>query len=266
MQNESRSVVALGYDAVFEAVPRSPTLDRLWRKHAVGDDFPAEFMHISFTTLPQLRRMAHRLHLKPGQTLVDVGCGMAGPALWVARETGAKLVGVDFSHSAVRFASERAEGLGLSDTARFVVGSFDNTGLDDASASGVMSEDAIQYAPDKKAAMREAARILRKGGQLVFTAFELDPGHVEGVPVIGDDPVDDYRPLLGEAGFSVATYEEIPGWPEPVRTTYQALLDSRESLIAEMGVVAATAFFTELTLTIEQGIYRRRVLAVATRN
>jgi SAM-dependent methyltransferase len=266
MQSKSSSVVALGYDAVFDATPRSPTLRRLWRELALGDDFPEEFLHISFVTLAQLRRMAGDLQIHSGDTLVDLGCGMAGPALWVARETGASLIGVDFSPVAVALASERANKLGLSGVARFVVGSFEGTGLDDASADGVMSEDALQYAPDKTAAMRETARILRPGGRLVFTAFELDPVHVEGLPVVGDDPVGDYRPLLDAAGFTVEAYEEVPGWPEPVRTTYQSLLDAREELIGEMGPVAATAFFSELTLTLEREIYRRRVLAVATKN
>lgn len=266
MQNEGKNIVALGYDAVFEAIPKSPTLRRLWRELAVGDDFPEDFLHISFVTLSQLRRMISDLHLHAGDTLVDLGCGMAGPALWVARETGAKLIGVDFSSVAVALASERAHNLGLADFARFVVGSFENCGLDDTTADAVMSEDALQYAPDKAAAAKEAARILRPGGRLVFTAFELDPSHVVGLPVIGDDPVGDYRPLLEAAGFTVDAYDEVPGWPEPVRTTYQSLLDAREELMGEMGPVAATAFFTELTLTLEREIYRRRILAVATKN
>lgn len=262
----SRSVVATGYDAVFDAIPKSPTLRRLWRELAVGDDLPDDFQHISFVTLPQLRRMATGLRVQSGDTLVDLGCGMGGLALWVARETGAKLIGVDFSPVAVVLASERARKLGLANVARFVIGSFDDSGLDDASADAVMSEDALQYAPDKSAAAREAARILRPGGRLAFTAFELDPVHVEGLPVIGDDPVSDYRQPLAAAGFTVDVYDEVPGWPEPVRTTYQSLLDAKEALMGEMGPVAATAFFTELTLTLEREIYRRRVLAVATKN
>ncbi|MEO6198092.1 MAG: hypothetical protein ABIP58_08320, partial [Dehalococcoidia bacterium] len=104
------------------------------------------------------------------------------------------------------------------------------------------------------------------GGRLVFAAFELDPDHVRGLPVIGEDPVDDYRPLLEGAGFNVETYEEAPGWPEPVTTTYQALLDAKDALIEEMGQAAAMALFSELTLTLQTGMYRRRVLMVATRN
>jgi ubiquinone/menaquinone biosynthesis C-methylase UbiE len=228
-------------------------------------DFPEEFLHISFVTLEQLRRMARDLRLRPGDTLVDLACGMAGPALWAARETGSKLIGVDLSSVAVLLASERAAELGLADRASFKTGSFAATGLVDGSADAVMSEDALQYAPDKSAALREIARILRPGGRLVFTAFELEPARVSGLPVLGDDPVTNFSPLLEAVGFSIDAYEEAPGWPEPMSSAYQALLDAKDALTDEMGPMAVTALFSELTLTLEREPYRRRILAIATR-
>jgi len=101
-----------------------PTLRRLWREHASGADFPDEFANISFVTIPQLKLIASELRVGPGKTLVDLGCGMAGPALWVARETGARLVGVDFSAVAVGLATSRAADLGMSGQALFVTGTF----------------------------------------------------------------------------------------------------------------------------------------------
>ena len=265
MTDPSPSIVAAGYDAVYEAMPRSPTLARIWRQTATDAAFPEAFLHLSFVTTAQLRRMAEALRLRPGGALVDVGCGTGGPALWMARETGARLTGVDFSRVAVARAAERAAATGLSESATFVAGSFAQTGLPDASADAVMSEDALQYAPDKSAAFREIARVLRPGGRLAFTAFEIEPDAVAGLPVIGDDPAADYRPAFKAAGFTVETYEEAPGWPEPMCTAYQALLDAREALIQEMGPLATTALFSELTLTLERRPYRRRVLAVAMR-
>jgi SAM-dependent methyltransferase len=260
-----QNLVSVGYDAVYEATPKSPTLRRLWKEHASGADFPDEFANISFVTLPQLQLIASELRVGPGKTLVDLGCGMAGPALWVARETGARLVGVDFSAVAVGLATARAAELGMTGQATFVTGTFAATGLDDACADAAMSEDAIQYTPDKRAAVAEAARIIRPGGRLVFTAFELDPARTAGLPVLGEDPVDDYRPLLEAAGFSVDEYREVPGWPEPVRTAYQSLLAAGDALTGEMGDAAATALAMELRLTLQQEIYRRRVLVCATR-
>jgi hypothetical protein len=63
----------------------------------------------------------------------------------------------------------------------------------------------------------------------------------------------------------VDDYREVPGWPEPLRTTYQALLDAGDALTSEMGAPAATALAMELRLTLQQEIYKRRVLVCATR-
>jgi SAM-dependent methyltransferase len=254
-----------GYDAVYGATPNSPTLRRIWHEIAEGPDFPEEFGHISFVTLPELQRMAAELRLSPGDTLVDLGCGMAGPALWMARETHANLVGVDASPVATEQASARAERLGLSDQARFVVGRFADTGLEAASTDGVMSEDAIQYAPDKKAVMAEAARILRPGGRFVFTAFELDPDRAANLPILGVDTVDDYRPALADAGFNVEVYEQVPGWPEPMTAAYSAVIDAKETLTQEMGEAPVGALVLEMSMTLGAKPYKRRVLAVATR-
>ena len=262
---QNPDILSIGYNAVYGATPSSPTLRRLWHEHAEGPDFPEEFGHISFVTLSQLRRMADELRLGPNSTLVDLGCGRGGPALWMARETGARLVGVDFSPVAVEQAGARAAELGLAGRAQFVTGTFADTGLEANVADGAMSEDALQYVPDKRAAVAEAARILRPGARLVFTAFELDPGRTVGLPVFGVDPVEDYRPLLTDGGFVVEAYEEVPGWPEPMTTTYSALLNASGALTQEMGQPAAAALFTELSMTLQQQPYRRRVLAVARR-
>jgi hypothetical protein len=63
----------------------------------------------------------------------------------------------------------------------------------------------------------------------------------------------------------VDTYEEVPGCPEPVRGTYQALLDASDVLVPEMGAPAAAALFSECNLMIQTGMYKRRVLIVATK-
>ncbi|MDP9237014.1 MAG: methyltransferase domain-containing protein [Chloroflexota bacterium] len=254
-------IIAAGYDAVFAATPNSPTLRRLWREHACGRDFPEQFGHVSFVTLAELRRFADELRLSPGDTLVNLACGMGGPALWLANETGARVIGIDLSAVGVALAAERAAQLGLAERSRFAVGSFAQTGLPDASADAISSEDALQYAPDKRASFAEAARILRPRGRLVFSAFELEPERVAGLPVLGTDPVSDYRPLLEAAGFDVDVYDELPGVPQPLTGAYTALLDARETLIREMGEPAAMSLFGELTLTLERRPYRRRVLA-----
>lgn len=260
-----QDIVSAGYDAVYRGVPKSPTLRRLWHELAEGADFPEEFGHISFTTLPELRRIAAELQLRRDGTLVDFGCGMGGPALWVARETGARLVGIDGALAATEGAAARAASVGMSERARFVVGSFAATGLDTASVDAAMSEDALQYTVSKQAALSEVARVLRPGGRFVFTAYELDVARARAFPVLGTDPVEDYRPLLADAGFRVETYEDAPGWPEPMSSTYAACIAAKDALTQEMGEAAVGALTMEMSMTLQFKPYRRRVLAVATK-
>src|SRR5438045_6247936 len=154
MDNDEGQRVAAGYDVVYAALPRSATFARIWREHAAGADFPAGFEHISFVTLAELRHMSDELQLTPDTLLVDLACGMGGPGLWIARERGARLRGVDVSSVAVSAARARAQEVHMSDIAGFSRGSFAETGLEPAVAGAVMSVEAVQYTSRKAAALR----------------------------------------------------------------------------------------------------------------
>jgi hypothetical protein len=146
---DENDVVARGYDSFYAVWGRSPTLRRIWREHVTGPDYPAEFAHISFLPLAQLRVPAEGLHLAGGQVLVDLACGAGGPGLWVAKQSGARLAGRDLSPVAALRATERAAALGMKGRAEFGQGSFERTGIADQSADAAMTVDALQYAPDK---------------------------------------------------------------------------------------------------------------------
>ena len=258
-------LVASGYDAVYATLAGSPTFKRLWFEHACGHDFPPDFDHISFLTLGEISQLSAGLRLAAGGMLVDLACGMGGPGLWVASTNGAKLTGIDLSPVGVDQAGRRAARLGLGGDASFAVGTFAATGLDTGVADGVMTADALQYAPDKRAALREMARILRPGGRLAMTVFEVDPAKVAGLPVLGDDPVVGYRALLEETGFAVERYEETPGWRQRLTGAYGAVLAAADVLTGELGVPAVAALSFEMATTLELDPYPRRVLAVTTR-
>jgi len=254
-----------GYDAVYGALPRGETFNRIWREHAYGGDFPAEFAHIGFLTVSEGRRMLGLLGVRDGDVLVDLACGAGGPGLWAAQESGASLIGIDPSPAGLSAARERAQQAGLAERSRFAGGTFERTGLSGGVADAVMSADAFQYAPDKQAALSEVFRILRPGGRLVVIAFEAERAKVHGLPVFGVDPVSDYAPLLQKAGFAVDAYEETPGWRERVYAAFGAIVEARDALAAEMGERAASSAVAEATVTVQLKPYGRRTLFAARR-
>jgi ubiquinone/menaquinone biosynthesis C-methylase UbiE len=206
------------FDQAFSAAAESPGLRRVWELAA--PDLPPEVEPFSFVSAALLRHVAQALHLSPGQTLVDLGCGSGGPGLWLAREAGVSLVGVDFSPVAIDQAARRASLFGLAGRARFVVGDLAGTGLPDASADAAVSIDAFQYAAGPAAT--EAGRILRPGGRLVLTSW--------GPKVPGDArlPVrlrTDWPRLLRSAGFAGIEVEDRPEWHDLFTRVLRFALD-----------------------------------------
>jgi len=257
--------VVAGYDAVYAGLTRSPTLPRIWREHVLGPEYPIGFEHLSFLTFTELQRMASDLRPARGGVLVDLGCGGGGPALWIVSGSTGRLVGIDASHFGIRRAHDRARDRGLAAVSGFITAGFEQLAIRSESAEAVMSVDALQYAANKLATFVEAARTLRPGGRLMFTAFEVNSAAVTGVPVLGRDPVSDFRPLLEAAGFEVAHYEETADWMRRVTRTYEAVRGALPVLSQELGSAAATALAVEVSLTLERAMYRRRILAAAVR-
>jgi SAM-dependent methyltransferase len=252
-----------GYQAVYDALPQGETFNHIWRETAYRAEFPVEFAHIGFLTLTEARQMLGYLDVTSGDTLVDLACGAGGPGLWAAQTSGATLIGIDPTDSGLAAAQRRATAVGLSDQSTFRHGTFAATNLSDASADAIMTVEAFQYAPDKRDALREFVRILKPGGRVAIVCFEVDPTKVNGLPVLGVDPVTDYAPSLTEAGLRIVNYEETPGWAERVYPTFAALMDSADALNAEMGELAAASVLVEATLTVSLRPYPRRVLIVA---
>lgn len=258
-------LVVHGYDAVYAMAASSPAFARLWAEHAYGGPFPVEFAHISFLTLDELQVMAQYLTLGAGTVLVDLACGAGGPGLWIAKQCGASLIGVDPSEAGLSQARERSEQVGLANRSRYQQGSFASTGLGNGAADGALSVDAIQYAPDKADVFSEARRILRPGGRLAFSAFEVAPERVAGIPVLGVDPVPDYAPLLETAGFAIDSYTESAGWTDRVSAAFGAVIEAMPTLVSELGEAAAASLQMEAALTLQLQPYRRRVIVHARR-
>ena len=253
------------YDAVYDALPQSTTFNDVWRANAYRGEFPEEFAHVGFLTLDEGRRLVDLIAIDEGDVLVDLACGAGGPGLWVAKQTGATLIGIDPSATGIHAAKARAERVGLATRASFRQGTFEQTGLPDAAADAVMTIEAFQYAPDKRAAFAEFDRILRPGGRVAIVCFEVDPTKTDGVPVLGVDPIADYAPLLEDAGFAIDVYEETPDWESRVYGAFGALVEAADDLTGDIGERAAAGALAEAMLNVQVKPYPRRVLVVARR-
>src|SRR4029077_11830508 len=105
--------------------------------------------------------------LQPGMQLLDVGCGVGGPARYFA-EHGCQVTGIDLTEEFIRVATSLTRLVRLADKASFRQGSalampFDSTAFDGAYVIHVGMN--IQ---DKTGLFREVARVLKPGARFAI--------------------------------------------------------------------------------------------------
>ena len=169
--------------------------------------------------------------LMPGETIVDLGCGLGGPSIWIAGLFGAKLVGVDLSATAIAAANALAESRGVSATTRFIDANGQATRLPGQYAGAVISFDALPFM-DAATVAREIARILQPRGYLMCTLTEWTGDEEPPLATM----VRSYDPYFEAAGLVIAKRMELD--PDRGLPLYRGLLAREAELRAEAGVAA----------------------------
>ena len=75
--------------------------------------FPDPQMGLDEAQAAKKRHIAAKLLVRPGQSVLDIGCGWGGLALYLARRCGARVVGITLSRAQHDIAAKRAREAGL---------------------------------------------------------------------------------------------------------------------------------------------------------
>jgi arsenite methyltransferase len=149
--------------------------------------------------------------LRPGETVVDLGCGGGLDVLLAAGKVGpaGRAIGIDMTPEMIERARRNAARQALAHV-EFHLAAIDRLPLPDGSADCVISNCVINLAPSKPAVFREMFRVLKPGGRVAVSDIALKKplppevsrdvlayvGCIAGAILIGD-----YERGLREAGF-----------------------------------------------------------------
>lgn len=122
------------------------------------------------------RRLADRMHLQPGQRVLDVASGPGATARLLAIDYDVYVEGVDLAAPIVHQARQNTAAAGLAEQVQFHLGEAEHLPLPDANVDAVISECAFCTFTDKPAAAGEFARVLRPGGRLGLSDVITAPG------------------------------------------------------------------------------------------
>ncbi|CAD2214546.1 sterol 24-C-methyltransferase [Angomonas deanei] len=228
-----------------------------------GQNFHFASRYVGETFNESIIRHEHFLASRGGFTekshVVDLGCGVGGPARNVVRLTNCKVTGVnnnDYQISRGRRHDARA---GMSDHIDYVKTDFCNMGFADNTFDGAYAIEATCHAADKVKCYSEIYRVIKPG--TCFVVYEwcmtdkYDPNNEEHRRIKHDIELGDGLPemettkevleYLKKAGFEVEEYIDIPvhfaespikdiPWWTPLEGNYTSLQGLRATPIGRV--------------------------------
>lgn len=158
--------------------------------------------------------------IKASHKILDMGCGIGGSSIYLAREVGCDCTGITLSEKQVATANQLSEKQGLSSHCRFEARDYTQTGYPDASFDIIWAIESVCHANDKRDFIKEAYRLLRSGGKLVMADFlqkrpDLAPDDqfimdqwAAGWAIPFYETADNFKRYTEDAGFELTFYED----------------------------------------------------------
>ncbi len=171
-QRERPSMYWYYYQRFYPAAHASAAHSRLCER-VFGEDLCQEGM----TDMAALEDLLGRLDLKPGNHLLDLGCGAGVIAEYISERTGARVTGLDYSVPAIAVANERTAD--KRDRLTFLQGDMNALDLPAGSFDAAISLDTLYWVADLADTLAQVVRTIKPGGQIGIFMLQ---GRREGDP------------------------------------------------------------------------------------
>jgi phosphoethanolamine N-methyltransferase len=185
-----------------------------------------------------------------GKRVLDIGCGLGGPACILASKYGAHVVGTDLEAPLIDRARRRAADVEVSDRTEFLVVEAGPLEFEDESFDLVMSSGGLTQTTDKPGTFRDCLRVLKPGGTFSLYDWMKCEGEysadmrywfeMEGLTYAMLTPREQ-EALLEEAGFAEVSVTDCSPWyTKAVREEYERVRsDCYASLVEIVGAEQA---------------------------
>jgi ubiquinone/menaquinone biosynthesis C-methylase UbiE len=143
-----------------------------------SDLVPLDQFHVRGLTAT--RELAESLHIKAGSGVLDIGCGLGGPARFLAATYGCRVTGIDLSQPFVDIATMLTARCGMTENVSF--GQADALALPfpDAHFDDAWTQHVAMNIADRSRLYGEIHRALKPGGRLAI--YDVVAG--DGRPLI----------------------------------------------------------------------------------
>ncbi|MFC7385365.1 SAM-dependent methyltransferase [Sphaerisporangium rhizosphaerae] len=207
----------------------------------LGPDDPSTFAQAAERLTDH---MIETLAPKPGERILDLGCGRGRPAVRLARAADVEIIGISVSRRDIQVSTELARAEGLQHRVSFTHADAMDLPFPPASFDAVWALESLLHMPDRLRVLKNIATVLRPGGRLVLcdvsgttpTTTEAQEALQE---VLRDWAVeslitpDEYATLIAEAGLEL---KQITDVGERTRYSPAKVVDMMRKMIEAQGI------------------------------
>jgi cyclopropane fatty-acyl-phospholipid synthase-like methyltransferase len=165
--------------------------------------------------------LAQQTAITKNDFVFDAGCGVGGSSIYLAKQYGCKVVGATICPHQVKAATANALKHGVAHLVAFSEMDYCNTGFKDEMFTVVWGLESICYAGDKRTFLKQAYRILKKGGRLIvadgFAAKRnyseaealIMKNYLDGWAVNAIDTPEQFENSARELGFKNLSFRDV---------------------------------------------------------
>jgi ubiquinone/menaquinone biosynthesis C-methylase UbiE len=194
--------------------------------------------------LAAVEALARRAEIGRASAVLDVCAGLGGPARFLAHRYGARVTGLDLTHSRCAAGGRLTRLVRLGARVRMVNGDAQAMPFRPRAFTAVVSQEGLLHVPDKAAALAECARVLAPGGRIAFSDWVATPRLADGerrrlaewMAAVNLQSMDGYVGMLGRAGFAGIQAEDLSAeWIGILRERLTMYRGLREDTVARFG-------------------------------
>ena len=121
-----------------------------------------------------LEKLRKELDMKPGDKILDAGCGQGVNSIYLARHDRVDVTGITITPREVAVSKRLAKKEKLKGSVTFELGDYQDLEYEDETFDIIFTYETLFHCKDVKKTMKEFLRVLKPGGKVLFVEYEFD--------------------------------------------------------------------------------------------
>ena len=117
--------------------------------------------------------VGNTLNLKSGELILDAGCGQGAVACFLAKNFGAKVVGINIVPLQLKKACTLAKRMSCENGVEFLLMDYAATNFKNNYFDAIYTTETLSHAPDVRKTLKEFLRILKPGGRIALFEYTI---------------------------------------------------------------------------------------------